>query len=169
LFGDWAQVGTLVRPARAATIHKVAQGRAGHPQAPYVIAIVDEVGYGLCELAEKARGASTRGNGSAEIALPELGRNVRRLRAAVGLNSNGTWEALRHRPRLPQRLGKRPTESHGTDAWAPGEKPRSVAGRFLERLGATLAGRAPLPASLLHFSKAARQVDRSIRDFARSN
>jgi DNA-binding XRE family transcriptional regulator len=54
-------------------------------KAPYVIAIVDEFGYGLCEIAKNARGASTRGNGTAEIDLPKLGRSVRRLRTAAGL------------------------------------------------------------------------------------
>jgi Helix-turn-helix/Transcriptional regulatory protein, C terminal len=54
-------------------------------KAPYVIAVVDDFGYGLCEIAVSAGRASTRGHGTAEIDLPELGRTVRRLRTAAGL------------------------------------------------------------------------------------
>jgi DNA-binding XRE family transcriptional regulator len=52
-------------------------------KAPYVIAVVPEVGYGLCEIAESPRRASTSRKSVAD--LPELGRNLRRLRTAAGL------------------------------------------------------------------------------------
>ena len=54
-------------------------------KAPYVIALVHEIGYGLCEIAESPRRASTsRRSGH----LPELGRNLQRLRTAAGLTQN---------------------------------------------------------------------------------
>jgi DNA-binding XRE family transcriptional regulator len=47
-------------------------------QAPYVITVAHEVGYGLCKMAGEPRltGSAT---------LLELGRNLRRVRTAAGL------------------------------------------------------------------------------------
>jgi DNA-binding winged helix-turn-helix (wHTH) protein len=67
------------------------KGMLGTHQAPFAIAVVPEVGYALCEIAENARGASTRWNGTAD--LPELGRNVRRLRTAAGLTKRRSGSA----------------------------------------------------------------------------
>ena len=50
-------------------------------RAPYVITVAGEVGYGLCKLAGDSRRIST----SRSATLPELGRNLRRLRTAAGL------------------------------------------------------------------------------------
>jgi DNA-binding XRE family transcriptional regulator len=52
-------------------------------KAPYVIALVHEIGYNLCEIAESPRRASTSRRSVAD--LPAVGRNVRRLRTAAGL------------------------------------------------------------------------------------
>jgi DNA-binding XRE family transcriptional regulator len=46
-------------------------------KAPYVITVAHEVGYGLCKMAGEPRRISTT--------LPELGRNLRRVRTAAGL------------------------------------------------------------------------------------
>jgi DNA-binding XRE family transcriptional regulator len=50
-------------------------------KAPYVITVAGEVGYGLCKLAGDSRRIST----SRSATLPELGRNLRRVRTAAGL------------------------------------------------------------------------------------
>jgi DNA-binding XRE family transcriptional regulator len=50
-------------------------------KAPYVITVARDVGYGLCRLAEEPRRIST----SRSATLPELGRNLRRVRTAAGL------------------------------------------------------------------------------------
>ena len=50
-------------------------------KAPYVITVARDVGYGLCKLAGDPRRIST-GRSST---LPELGRNLRRVRTAAGL------------------------------------------------------------------------------------
>ena len=47
-------------------------------KAPYVITVARDVGYGLCKM-----GGEPRLTGSAT--LPELGRNLRRVRTAAGL------------------------------------------------------------------------------------
>ena len=47
-------------------------------KAPYVITVARDVGYGLCKLAEES--ATSR-----SATLPELGRNLRRVRTAAGL------------------------------------------------------------------------------------
>jgi DNA-binding XRE family transcriptional regulator len=49
-------------------------------KAPYVITVAREVGYGLCRMGGEPRGIST-----SRSALPELGRNLRRVRTAAGL------------------------------------------------------------------------------------
>jgi DNA-binding XRE family transcriptional regulator len=54
-------------------------------KAPYVIALVHEIGYGLCEIAESPRRASTSWRSHRP---PKLGRNLRRLRTAAGLTQN---------------------------------------------------------------------------------
>ena len=50
-------------------------------KAPYVITVAHEVGYGLCRLAGDPRRISM----SRSATLPELGRNLRRVRTAAGL------------------------------------------------------------------------------------
>jgi DNA-binding XRE family transcriptional regulator len=50
-------------------------------KAPYVITVAGEVGYALCKLA----GDSRRISMSRSATLPELGRNLRRVRTAAGL------------------------------------------------------------------------------------
>ena len=50
-------------------------------KAPYVITLVHRVGYGLCKLAEEPGRIST----SRSATLPELGRNLQRVRTAAGL------------------------------------------------------------------------------------
>ena len=50
-------------------------------KAPYVITVAGGVGYGLCKLAGDSRRIST----SRSATLPELGRNLRRVRTAAGL------------------------------------------------------------------------------------
>jgi DNA-binding XRE family transcriptional regulator len=51
-------------------------------KAPYVITVARDVGYGLCRLAEEPRRIST----SRSATLPELGRNLQRVRTAAGLS-----------------------------------------------------------------------------------
>jgi ribosome-binding protein aMBF1 (putative translation factor) len=46
-----------------------------------VITVAGEVGYALCKIAEEPRRIST----SRSATLPELGRNLRRVRTAAGL------------------------------------------------------------------------------------
>ena len=53
-------------------------------KAPYVITVAGGVGYGLCKLAGDSRRIST----SRSATLPELGRNLRRVRTAAGLRSD---------------------------------------------------------------------------------
>jgi DNA-binding XRE family transcriptional regulator len=50
-------------------------------KAPYVITVARDVGYGLCKLAGEPRLTATSRNST----LPELGRNLRRVRTAAGL------------------------------------------------------------------------------------
>jgi DNA-binding XRE family transcriptional regulator len=50
-------------------------------KAPYVITVARDVGYGLCRLAEEPRRISM----SRSATLPELGRNLQRVRTAAGL------------------------------------------------------------------------------------
>jgi DNA-binding XRE family transcriptional regulator len=50
-------------------------------KAPYVITVAGGVGYGLWRLAEEPRLTAT----SRSATLPELGRNLRRVRTAAGL------------------------------------------------------------------------------------
>jgi DNA-binding XRE family transcriptional regulator len=50
-------------------------------KAPYVITVAGEVGYALCKIAAEPRRIST----SRSATLPELGRNLRRVRTAAGL------------------------------------------------------------------------------------
>ena len=50
-------------------------------KAPYAIAVVHEVGYGLCRIAESPNSLTRRRVGN----LPTLGRNLRRLREKAGL------------------------------------------------------------------------------------
>ena len=50
-------------------------------KAPYVITVAREVGYGLCKMAGEPRLTAT----SRSATLPELGRNLRRVRTAAGL------------------------------------------------------------------------------------
>ena len=50
-------------------------------KAPYVITAARDVGYGLCKLAGEPRPTATSRNST----LPELGRNLRRVRTAAGL------------------------------------------------------------------------------------
>jgi DNA-binding XRE family transcriptional regulator len=50
-------------------------------KASYAITVARGVGYSLCRLAEEPRGIST----SRSATLPELGRNLRRVRTAAGL------------------------------------------------------------------------------------
>jgi ribosome-binding protein aMBF1 (putative translation factor) len=49
-------------------------------KAPYVITVAREVGYGLCKMAGEPRRIST-----SRSALPQLGRNLQRVRTAAGL------------------------------------------------------------------------------------
>jgi DNA-binding XRE family transcriptional regulator len=51
-------------------------------KAPYVITVAGGVGYGLCRLAGDPRRISM----SRSVTLPELGRNLRRVRTAAGLS-----------------------------------------------------------------------------------
>ena len=51
-------------------------------KAPYVITVAGGVGYSLCKLAGDSRRIST----SRSATLPELGRNLRRVRTAAGLS-----------------------------------------------------------------------------------
>jgi DNA-binding XRE family transcriptional regulator len=51
-------------------------------KSPYVIAVVHEVGYVLCEIAENPRHASRTKRGKN---VAQLARNVRQLRVAAGL------------------------------------------------------------------------------------
>jgi DNA-binding XRE family transcriptional regulator len=50
-------------------------------KAPYVITVARDVGYGLCKMGGDPRLAATSRN----VTLPELGRNLRRVRTAAGL------------------------------------------------------------------------------------
>ena len=50
-------------------------------KAPYVITVARDVGYGLCKLGRESRLSAT----SRSATLPELGRNLRRVRTAAGL------------------------------------------------------------------------------------
>ena len=50
-------------------------------KAPYVITVARDVGYGLCKMGGEPRLTAT----SRSATLPELGRNLRRARTAVGL------------------------------------------------------------------------------------
>ena len=50
-------------------------------KAPYVITVARDVGYGLCKMAGEPRLTAT----SRSATLPELGRNLRRVRTAAGL------------------------------------------------------------------------------------
>ena len=50
-------------------------------KAPYVITVARGVGYGLCKMGVEPRLTAT----SRSAALPELGRNLRRVRTAAGL------------------------------------------------------------------------------------
>ena len=50
-------------------------------KAPYVITVAREVGYSLCKMAGEPRLTAT----SRSATLPELGRNLRRVRTAAGL------------------------------------------------------------------------------------
>ena len=50
-------------------------------KAPYVITVARDVGYGLCKMGGEPRRIST----SRSSTLPELGRNLRRVRTAAGL------------------------------------------------------------------------------------
>ena len=54
-------------------------------KAPYVIAVAHEVGYGLCKRLPKSRVVSHDGTPSRSAKLPELGRNLQRVRTAAGL------------------------------------------------------------------------------------
>ena len=51
-------------------------------KAPYVIAVVHEVGYGLCKIAESPNSLTRR---RTVADLPALGRNLQRLREKAGL------------------------------------------------------------------------------------
>jgi hypothetical protein len=51
-------------------------------EAPYGIAVIQEVGYALCEIAEDPRHASRSGSGKG---MSRLAKNVRQLRIAAGL------------------------------------------------------------------------------------
>jgi DNA-binding XRE family transcriptional regulator len=55
-------------------------------KAPYVIAVAHEVGYGLCKRLPKSRVVSHDSTPSRSAKLPELGRNLRRVRTAAGLS-----------------------------------------------------------------------------------
>jgi DNA-binding XRE family transcriptional regulator len=61
-------------------------------KAPYVITVARDVGYGLCKLAGDPRLTAT----SKSATLPELGRNLRRVRTAAGLSQT----ALAKRSRI---------------------------------------------------------------------
>jgi DNA-binding XRE family transcriptional regulator len=50
-------------------------------KAPYVITVARDVGYGLCKMGGEPRRISM----SRSATLPELGRNLRRVRTAAGL------------------------------------------------------------------------------------
>jgi DNA-binding XRE family transcriptional regulator len=50
-------------------------------KAPYVITVARDVGYGLCKMSGESRRISM----SRSATLPELGRNLLRVRTAVGL------------------------------------------------------------------------------------
>jgi hypothetical protein len=50
-------------------------------KAPYVITVARDVGYGLCKMGAEPRLTAT----SRSATLPELGRNLRRVRTAAGL------------------------------------------------------------------------------------
>ena len=50
-------------------------------KAPYVITVARDVGYGLCKMGGEPRFTATSRN----VPLPELGRNLRRVRTAAGL------------------------------------------------------------------------------------
>jgi DNA-binding XRE family transcriptional regulator len=50
-------------------------------KAPYVITVARDVGYGLCKMGGEPRLSAT----SRSATLPELGRNLRRVRTAAGL------------------------------------------------------------------------------------
>ena len=51
-------------------------------KAPYVITVARDVGYGLCKMGGEPRRISM----SRSATLPELGRNLRRVRTAAGLS-----------------------------------------------------------------------------------
>jgi DNA-binding XRE family transcriptional regulator len=54
-------------------------------KAPYVITVARDVGYGLCKMGGEPRLTATSRNAP----LPELGRNLRRVRTAAGLTQTG--------------------------------------------------------------------------------
>jgi DNA-binding XRE family transcriptional regulator len=57
-------------------------------EAPYGIAVVQEVGYALCEIAENPRHASKRRSNG----VSRLAKNVRQLRIAAGLTQTALAE-----------------------------------------------------------------------------
>jgi DNA-binding XRE family transcriptional regulator len=57
-------------------------------KAPYLLAVAPEFGYALCKIADWQLHNSTEGT----AVLPEVGRNVRRLRIAAGLTQTALAE-----------------------------------------------------------------------------
>jgi DNA-binding XRE family transcriptional regulator len=59
-------------------------------KAPYVITVARDVGYGLCKMGGEPRLTATSRN----VPLPELGRNLRRVRTAAGLTQTALVKRL---------------------------------------------------------------------------
>jgi DNA-binding XRE family transcriptional regulator len=59
-------------------------------KAPYVITVARDVGYGLCKMGGEPRLTATSRN----VPLPELGRNLRRVRTAAGLTQTALAKRL---------------------------------------------------------------------------
>jgi ribosome-binding protein aMBF1 (putative translation factor) len=78
---DRTQVGKFGRHPRIASIHSAAPEPADCDQSALCDHLAGEVGYALCKIAEEPRRIST----SRSATLPELGRNLRRVRTAAGL------------------------------------------------------------------------------------
>jgi hypothetical protein len=99
--GIYEQLCLLIghKSANSATTHARLRDQLIATKAPCVITVAGGVGYALCKIAEEPRRIST----SRSATLPELGRNLRRVRTAAGLTQTA--------------LAKRSGTDRSTAAW----------------------------------------------------
>ena len=81
-------------------------------RAHYVITVAGEVGYGVCKMGGEPRLSAT----SRSATLPELGRNLRRVRTAAGLTQTALAKRSGIHCSYVSALGIRPTQPHRPDA-----------------------------------------------------